>query len=120
MSLASFALDYVFDPIGTLIERALGSSDPAVATAAPAAAAAASPAPMAAAPNLVTDLETAINTAIDAVIANACGHIPLIGELLEPEAVKLANEGLAYVEQHVGAYAAGLVAAVTAKIVSAV
>jgi len=117
MSLLS---EFVFDPIENLIRKALASSDPVVAAAAPGAAAVAKPAPASATSQLVTDLETSMRTLVDGVITSAVDHVPVVGELIAPDAVAEANKGLAYVEAYGVAFLGSLVASAKAKLASAV
>jgi GH24 family phage-related lysozyme (muramidase) len=111
---------YVFDPLKAAIAKALMSSSPTTQATASAAAGAVAGTPEPTVPDpthnspagvadpLIAALETALKDAVDAFVTEAVSELPLVGGLLAPEAVKLANMGLTFAEQHAITYISGL------------
>lgn len=111
---------YVFDPLKAAIAKALMSSSPTTQATAGAAAGAVAGTPEPTVPDpthnspagvadpLIAALETALKDAVDAFVTEAVSELPMVGGLLAPEAVKLANMGLTFAEQHAITYLSGL------------
>jgi hypothetical protein len=90
----SWFSEYIGDPIKALISKAAASLDADLKALAGQAAATLPPAPISA--SAETALETAIQGAMDVVITDAVGEIPVAGALLAPEAVAAGNAAIDY------------------------
>ncbi len=58
--------------------------------------------------DVVGDAETALKMAVDAYAAATVGSLPIVGGLLAPEAVKIANAAMDFGTQHLMTYMAAL------------
>jgi len=120
----SYLSKFVFNPMKAAIARAESSSNPvsrATGTAAATAVASitqdvskeslAHNTVIGLGNTLVGDLETGLRDVLDAFVDSAVrSSIPVVGGLIAPEAVKLANCTLDFAEQHAMTYVAALFA----------
>jgi len=104
----------VVDPVGSLIEKAAVSGITELEHLAGIASAAIPPAP--ASSPAVAAFETGLQGGIDTALTGLVGQIPAIGSELAPEAVTLANEGLAWLEQEGANFVNKAAAALKAKL----
>lgn len=111
MSLLS---EWVFDPIKSLINAGLAAAEGEIKHLAGRAAAAIPPTPVA--QNILTGVEGGVQVVIDNAITQIVGELPVVGTQLSPEAVKLANEGLAYLETHANSVVLSLFSEAKAKL----
>ncbi len=120
----SYLSKFVFNPIKASIARAASSSNPVTKATGTAAAGAmdrlshdlskeslAHNTVVGLGNSIVGDLETGLRDILDAFVDSAVRKsIPVVGGLIAPEAVKLANCTLDFAEQHALTYVAALFA----------
>jgi hypothetical protein len=123
MSWLSQAKNFVFNGIFAQAARAAGSTDPTTKAVGEAATQALSTvavdittslqqhnSPIAIKNVVVKDVEDGIKEVLDAAVEAAMGSLPVVGGLLAPEAVSIANLGLDFMEQHALTYVSALFA----------
>lgn len=146
MSDLSRFLHFIFDPIKAAAARAQVSSNPVTAAAGDEAVKALAPiqtpgaavatgvaqaatiiaadlnahkSPVGIINDVVGDAETALKVALDGFVAATVGGLPMVGGLLAPEAVNVANAALDFGTQHLLTYVAAVLsnhsAAINAK-----
>jgi len=93
----SWFSEYVGDPLKALVAKAAASLDTDLKALAGQVAKDLPPAPISA--SAETACETSLQTAMDAVITDAVGEIPVAGALLAPEAVSAGNAAIDYAVQ---------------------
>jgi hypothetical protein len=93
----SWFSEYIGDPVKALVAKAAAGVDADLKALAGQAAQALPPAPISA--SAETALETAIQGAMDVVITDAVGKIPVAGAVLAPEAVAAGNAAIDYAVQ---------------------
>jgi hypothetical protein len=93
----SWFSEYVGDPLKALVAKAAASLDAELKSLAGQVAKDLPPAPISA--SAETAFETSLQTAMDVVITDAVGDIPVAGALLAPEAVAAGNAAIDYAVQ---------------------
>jgi hypothetical protein len=117
MNALNWLATYVVDPVKTLAQKAVATGEQDLADLGKQVLASyTSGQPQGVGQEVVAILETDATALVDTFVTGLVGEIPVAGALLEPEAVALTNEGIAWAEKQAPILIAKAFAAARAQI----
>jgi hypothetical protein len=112
----SWLSEFVFDPIKALVRKGLAAAEADLQALAGKAAAALPSTPISDAAEVA--FETSLQSAVDGIVIHVVGEVPVVGQLLEADAVKAANAAIDYSVSRGAALLNAAAAAAKAKLAS--